>query len=332
CWRAWRPQRPFGARRVRQESARPRVSAATKGKGRPPSAGWCHSPGRLQVLANIRPARRQACLFAAAFPLVPGVLRSRPDLCALFPWELAGGGARLPILGCIVTSSNERRAFAGYESHKPMLLTTQKQKTVGLSLRLTLTSRFLRAAMQTNRCPINMETANTIVSCRSSILSAMKSVPSFYVENFGCRATQADGAAIERQFQERGLVRADASTEAEFVVLNTCTVTAAADQDARAAIRRINRANPQARIIVTGCYAQRAPQEIAALPGVAQVIGNSHKHELAGLALRSMKDLSCASDFSSGSGKEKAQSQIGDAHELSPSFVRLASLSDNWEL
>jgi len=160
----------------------------------------------------------------------------------------------------------------------------------------------------------------------------MKSVPSFYVENFGCRATQADGAAIERQFQERGLVRADASTEAEFVVLNTCTVTAAADQDARAAIRRINRANPQARIIVTGCYAQRVPQEIAALPGVAQVIGNSHKHELAGLALRSMKDLSCASDFSSGSGKEKAQSQIGDAHELSPSFVRLASLSDNWEL
>ena len=107
----------------------------------------------------------------------------------------------------------------------------------------------------------------------------------FYVENFGCRATQADGAAIERQFRERGLERAAAPVEAEVVVLNTCTVTASADQDARAAIRRIHRENPDCQIVVTGCYAQRAPQEIAALPGVAQVIGNSHKHQTAQITL-----------------------------------------------
>ena len=107
---------------------------------------------------------------------------------------------------------------------------------------------------------------------------------SFHVVNFGCRATQADGAAIERQFQERGLERAAESTEAGIVVLNTCTVTAAADQDARAAIRRIHRENPEAQIVVTGCYAQRAPEEIAALPGVTRVIGNSHKHQLAEIA------------------------------------------------
>jgi threonylcarbamoyladenosine tRNA methylthiotransferase MtaB len=106
-------------------------------------------------------------------------------------------------------------------------------------------------------------------------------VPSFFVQNFGCRATQADGAAIERQFRERGLTRADAATDAEIVVLNTCTVTASADQDARAAIRRVHRENPNCQIIVTGCYAQRAPEEVAALPGVSQVIGNSHKHDLA---------------------------------------------------
>ena len=106
----------------------------------------------------------------------------------------------------------------------------------------------------------------------------------FYVENFGCRATQADGAAIERQLRERGLERAEEPTKAGLVVLNTCTVTAAADQDARAAIRRIHRKNPDAQIVVTGCYAQRAPEEIAALPGVTQVIGNSHKHQLAKLA------------------------------------------------
>ena len=66
--------------------------------------------------------------------------------------------------------------------------------------------------------------------------------------------------------------------EAEVVVLNTCTVTASADQDARAAIRRIHRENPGARILVTGCYAQRAPEELSALPGVSLVVGNSHKH------------------------------------------------------
>ena len=102
----------------------------------------------------------------------------------------------------------------------------------------------------------------------------------FYVENFGCRATQADGAALERQLRERGLARADSNAQAEVVILNTCTVTASADQDARSAIRRIRRQNPDARIIVTGCYAQRAPQELTAIPGVDLVVGNSHKHAI----------------------------------------------------
>jgi threonylcarbamoyladenosine tRNA methylthiotransferase MtaB len=111
-----------------------------------------------------------------------------------------------------------------------------------------------------------------------------KSVLTYHVQNFGCRATQADGAALERQFDARGLASAPAA-QADIVLLNTCTVTNSADQDARAAIRRISRQNPLAKIIVTGCYAQRAPHEIAALPGVAAVIGNSHKHQLADLVL-----------------------------------------------
>ena len=118
---------------------------------------------------------------------------------------------------------------------------------------------------------------------------------SFYVQNFGCRATQADGAAIERQFQEQGLDRADSSDNAQVVVLNTCTVTASADQDARAAIRRIHRDNPDAQIVVTGCYAQRAPEEIAAIPGVSQVIGNSHKHQLAKILRPTFVPLSALS-------------------------------------
>jgi threonylcarbamoyladenosine tRNA methylthiotransferase MtaB len=109
-------------------------------------------------------------------------------------------------------------------------------------------------------------------------------VPSYHVENFGCRATQADGAALERQFETRGLARASAA-QADLVILNTCTVTNSADQGARAAIRRVRRQNPLARIIVTGCYAQRAPQELSALPGVSCVIGNSHKNQLAEIVL-----------------------------------------------
>jgi len=112
-------------------------------------------------------------------------------------------------------------------------------------------------------------------------------VPSFYIENFGCRATQADGAALERQFLERGLHRAGAARDAEIVVLNTCTVTEGADKDARSSIRRLQRVNPDCRILVTGCYAQRAPEELAALPGVTWVVGNSHKHQAAEIAISS---------------------------------------------
>jgi threonylcarbamoyladenosine tRNA methylthiotransferase MtaB len=112
-------------------------------------------------------------------------------------------------------------------------------------------------------------------------------VSSYFVENFGCRATQADGAAIERQLADQGLSRASTAAEAEVVVLNTCTVTSSADHDARAAIRRIHRLNPGARILVTGCYAQRAPEEISAIDGVSLVVGNSHKHRLGELAAAS---------------------------------------------
>ena len=104
---------------------------------------------------------------------------------------------------------------------------------------------------------------------------------SFYIENFGCRATQSDGAALERQFLDCGMDRARTARDAEIVVLNTCTVTEGADKDARASIRRLQRENPGCRILVTGCYAQRAPDELAAMPGVTWVVGNSHKHQAA---------------------------------------------------
>jgi threonylcarbamoyladenosine tRNA methylthiotransferase MtaB len=102
----------------------------------------------------------------------------------------------------------------------------------------------------------------------------------FFIEQFGCRATQADAAAIERQLVERGYAASADANSADVIVINTCTVTAAADLQARQSIRTIHRENPAARVIVTGCYAQRAPEEIAALEGVSWVVGNSHKPEI----------------------------------------------------
>jgi len=130
-------------------------------------------------------------------------------------------------------------------------------------------------------------TLRVVSSCRTRATESpfiILFVPGFFVQSFGCRATQADGAALERQLAARGLSPANSALEANLVVLNTCTVTAAADQDARASIRRIHRENPGAKIMVTGCYAQRAPREIAALPGVNWVVGNSHKHRVAEIA------------------------------------------------
>jgi threonylcarbamoyladenosine tRNA methylthiotransferase MtaB len=106
-------------------------------------------------------------------------------------------------------------------------------------------------------------------------------VERFVVQNFGCRASQADGAAIESSLSAKGLAQAGSVSDAQLVVLNTCTVTSAADEDVRQTVRRVNRENPDARILVTGCYAQRAPEEIAGMPGVHWVVGNSHKTRIA---------------------------------------------------
>jgi len=108
------------------------------------------------------------------------------------------------------------------------------------------------------------------------------------VENFGCRTSQADGDAIAAQMDGFGAQAARDTTDADVIVLNTCAVTSEAERSARAYIRRARRMNPNSRIVVTGCYAQRDPQEIAAMPGVNAVIGNSHKDHVASIAMEGL--------------------------------------------
>jgi len=139
----------------------------------------------------------------------------------------------------------------------------------------------------------------------------------FHVKNFGCRAARADGEAVGDALRTADWGDA-ATADADVVIVNTCSVTAEADREARAFIRRAHRLNPGAKIVVTGCYAQRAPEELAALAGVSAVVGNSHK----GLAPEIIRGLE--SGFASGS---RASIQGNEASaRIEPAIVSVASV------
>ena len=131
-----------------------------------------------------------------------------------------------------------------------------------------------------------------------------------FVQSFGCRASQGDGDGIARSFEARGLQVVPDVEHADLIVLNTCTVTSSADSEARHLIRRYHRAHPQARILVTGCYAQRDPEALASLEGVDWVAGNSHKNQIAELIT-----LPSSADYHGrvfvGEGHAALQQQIG---------------------
>jgi threonylcarbamoyladenosine tRNA methylthiotransferase MtaB len=101
----------------------------------------------------------------------------------------------------------------------------------------------------------------------------------YSVVTFGCRVNQADSLAFEEALCADGAV-VSAPESADVVIVNTCSVTATADQGARQTIRRIVRDNPSVRVVVTGCYATRRPDETAALPNVACVVPNDDKPRL----------------------------------------------------
>src|SRR3954469_17467333 len=107
----------------------------------------------------------------------------------------------------------------------------------------------------------------------------------YAVVTFGCRVNQADSLGFEEELLASGAIAA-APQHAALVVVNSCSVPATADQGTRQTIRRIARDNPRARIVVTGCYATRRPEEVAALPNVAHVVHNDDKPRLIQLLRR----------------------------------------------
>jgi threonylcarbamoyladenosine tRNA methylthiotransferase MtaB len=161
----------------------------------------------------------------------------------------------------------------------------------------------------------------------------------FNIVNFGCRASQSEGASIQQELVESKAKPADSPYGAAVVIVNSCTVTAEADRDVRQTIRRIASRNPNAQIIVTGCYAQRAPEELAALPQVRYVIGNSHKPLVAELALTAAQghaEIFCSdiflerqlkplSHFGSG-GRTRAVVKVQDGCNANCSFCIIPSV------
>ena len=113
------------------------------------------------------------------------------------------------------------------------------------------------------------------------------------IHTHGCKLNQADSQALARRFVEAGYRVVGPSAAADVVVLNTCTVTAAADAKARQFLRAARRRNPDAVVVATGCYAQRAPADLEELPEVSLVIGNTGKGSLVE-SVRSGRDVDSA--------------------------------------
>ena len=121
----------------------------------------------------------------------------------------------------------------------------------------------------------------------------------YSIVTFGCRVNQADSLRMEEEFHARGAVPS-AAADADIVVVNTCSVTATADQGARQTIRRIARDNPSSRIVVTGCYATRCEEDVRALPNVLHVVRNARKERLVADVAGPLWDTTAASGDGNG--------------------------------
>lgn len=101
-----------------------------------------------------------------------------------------------------------------------------------------------------------------------------------YLESTGCRLNQSEIETLGRQFERAGYQVVASPEAAEVCVVNTCAVTQEATRTSRMILRRLNRANPDAQLVATGCYAHLSPEQVGALPGVTRVIDNLHKERL----------------------------------------------------
>ncbi len=116
--------------------------------------------------------------------------------------------------------------------------------------------------------------------------------PTVAIQTHGCKLNQADSNQLARQFIQAGYRLVDSMAKADVYVLNTCTVTATADAKARQALRAARRRNPQAFIVATGCYSQRAADELNRMAAVSLVVPNTQKDDLVNLVSSTLSTIS----------------------------------------
>ncbi len=105
-------------------------------------------------------------------------------------------------------------------------------------------------------------------------------MPKFKISTLGCKVNQSESEAIAGQLQSADWLPAENGDATEIFIINTCTVTQKAAMQSRQAVRRAIRANPNSRIVVTGCYAQTEPGALEKIGGVHYIIGNADKHRI----------------------------------------------------
>ncbi|PKB70556.1 MAG: tRNA (N(6)-L-threonylcarbamoyladenosine(37)-C(2))-methylthiotransferase MtaB [SAR202 cluster bacterium Io17-Chloro-G6] len=135
--------------------------------------------------------------------------------------------------------------------------------------------------------------------------------PTVAIHTHGCKLNQADSQVLARQFQEAGFTVVSSANQADVVVLNSCTVTATSDAKARRYLRRTRRANPDALVVATGCYAQRAKDDLAAMEAVSLVLDNRQKDELvATVAARLKFEIGSSVENRPAAGRSRAMVKI----------------------
>jgi len=105
-------------------------------------------------------------------------------------------------------------------------------------------------------------------------------MPKVALDSLGCKLNQAEIELLARQFAEAGYRLVAPSAEADVYILNTCTVTHVADRKSRHRLRMARRRSPGVYVVATGCYAERAPQELSRIEGVDLVLNNEQKPQL----------------------------------------------------
>ncbi len=144
------------------------------------------------------------------------------------------------------------------------------------------------------------------------------------LHTLGCKLNYSETSSIGQQFLDRGFDIADFHEEADVYVLNTCSVTESAERECRQIVRRALRQNPEAFIIVTGCYAQLRPEEIASIDGVDAVLGSNEKFKLFSLLENfNKRELTCISVTPTENLTEFGVAHSTDADNRTRAFLKI---------